>query len=68
MEKVLWIWILFVVGFVGFIFYGIATTDHDAQLVRDLKYSACVESMTEAIPDPNETEERAEFLKNCYEN
>ncbi len=35
---------------------------------EDLKYLKCVSDMQKAIPDPNDTEGRAEFLKNyCYE-
>ena len=35
--------------------------------VENLKYDNCVTEMQGAIPDPNDTEARSTFLKNCYE-
>lgn len=53
------------------IFLGISLMtlpSKEEQTVQNLKYDNCVTEMTNAIPDPNDTQERSKFLKNCYEN
>jgi hypothetical protein len=34
-------------------------------IVQDLQYKNCVTEMQKAIPDPNDTEGRIDFLKDC---
>lgn len=34
---------------------------------QDLKFEECLQAVNEAIPDPNEIQERSDFLRNCYE-
>lgn len=32
------------------------------------RIDTCITAVNQAIPDPNDTEERSEFLQNCYDN
>ncbi len=34
----------------------------------DTKWDACLEMVNKAIPNPNDTNDRAGLLQNCYEN
>jgi len=44
------------------------TDNHESRIKSLEQNDKCLQAMQEAIPDPNETEERSLLLKECYEN
>jgi len=54
---------LMLTGFIMFI-----TDNHESRIKSLEQNDKCLQAMQEAIPDPNETEERSLLLKECYEN
>ena len=43
------------------------TMQEPIEKANGLKLDNCIKYANVAIPDPNATQERSEFLKNCYE-
>ncbi len=35
--------------------------------INNVKWDDCINLVNKFIPDPNSTESRSEFIKNCYE-
>lgn len=61
--------ILIIVLWVGaYLLIGAVEKGKQKQEALDLKYDNCVTEMQQAIPDPNETDQRSTFLQECYEN
>ena len=54
--------------FIGvMVFMVLAFIGQNKQLDLDqARYNLCVEVMREAIPNPNDTDERSTFLQDCY--
>lgn len=65
MNNTKWI----VIGIVSLaIFVGLFIEDNSIaeNNARNERVEVCTKAMQEAIPDPNDSQARAEFLKNCY--
>jgi hypothetical protein len=65
MNEFKWVAIMFGVLFVAMALTSFAPSEKER--VKQHRWDNCVDSVNQAIPDPNATEERAEFLKTCYE-
>jgi hypothetical protein len=50
---------------IGAFIYSLPSRDDET--ISKLRYESCVTEMQKAIPDANDTEGRAQFLKNCHD-
>ena len=46
---------------------GIWAKAQNSQSYKNDRFDECLQAVNEAIPDPNEIQERSDFLRNCYE-
>ena len=62
---IFWIGIIMFV-FVSFTIGMSVPSKYDKEYVKDKQFNRCLEYMQVAIPDPNDTEARSQFIKtNC---
>lgn len=64
-SDTMWGIVISVVG-LFFILLIAAGSFEKGENAADMRWNACINLMTEAIPDPND-DSRASFLQNCYE-
>ncbi len=43
-------------------------SEFDGPTKKDEKWDRCMERVNQIAPDPNDTEERSQILKECYNN
>lgn len=56
--------VIAIIMIVGIFFEHIETMDE----IGTARIDTCITAVNQAIPDPNETEERSAFLEACYNN
>jgi len=64
MKETIAIFIGISIGIVLLLAIGVDVARYDV----NKRFDNCITLAQEYIPDPNETEERSNFIKECYEN